>query len=141
MGRPARAALLLAALLFTLSCSSDGIPVQLSGARVLYAGEPYGDFLVLAQQVRACLKSDKPGLPRLMLVDQLFECYTRDGWRWALGCEGAGTIVVVAPVVVESHGGLWSHELAHYYGVQPEGSVCGALELESFSIDLADAGP
>jgi hypothetical protein len=137
----AHGAALMACVVLGTGCATDEGSVRLGDATVLYEGEPYGDFVALADDVRECMHSDKPGLPRLVLVDSMVECFTENGWQWVLGCEGAGRIYVVAPMVSKSKGALWSHELSHYYGAASESHVCGMLQLENFSLDVQDGGP
>jgi hypothetical protein len=129
----------LVALVLTGGCGPDDRIVRLGEANVMYAGEPYGDFLVLADAVRECMNSDETGLPHLTLVDRQVECRTVDGWQWVLGCAGEREVVLVAPTVTSSEGQLWAHELTHYFGDEDEGNPCGALYLEGFSLQPADA--
>lgn len=129
------------ALALTQACVADGEPVRLDPELVLYDGAPYGDFIVLADAVRDCMQSDKHTLPRIVLVDGLFECHTSQGWKQVLGCTGDDTIYLVASVVVDTAGMLWSHELTHYFGAEHEDEPCGALAIEGFSLDRRDAGP
>ena len=128
-------------LTFAGGCGLDERAVRLGDAEVLYQGEPYGDFVVLADAVRDCMQSDQPGLPELVLVDRMVECYTADGWQQVLGCEAVGSVVVVAPVVERSEGALWSHELTHYFGARVEDHPCGTLSLQDFSLEPPDATP
>lgn len=132
-------ALLRAGLLLACGCAPDDM-VRLGEAEVLYSGAPYGDFLVLADAVRECMDSDVVELPRLLLVDRQVECRTVQGWKWVLGCEGHGEIILVAPVVTDSHGSLWAHELTHYFGAEEEGNRCGSIRLDEFSLVQPDAG-
>ena len=134
-------ALTLALAALTLAgCGGEAGPARVDPEHVVYEGEPYGDFLLLAEQVRRCMQSDVRTLPRIVLVDELFDCYTGKGWQQALGCTGEGQSVMVAPVVVQSRGALWSHELAHYFGGHAEGQPCSSLALEGFSLEQTDAG-
>lgn len=129
------------ALALTQACAAEGQPVRLDPEHVVYEGEPYGDFIVLADAVRDCMQSGKRTLPRIVLIDTLFECHTAQGWRTVLGCTGEDTIFLVAPVVVDTGGMLWSHELTHYFGAEAEDDPCGALALDGFSLERRDAGP
>ena len=132
--------LALAPLSGSAGCDGEAGPARVDPDHVVYEGEAYGDFVVLAQAVRECMQSEVQTLPRIVLVDELFDCYTRRGWQQALGCTGEGESVMVAPVVVQSRGALWSHELTHYFGGKAEGDPCGALALEGFSLEQTDAG-
>lgn len=131
-----------AALLAVLAAGCIAAPsmVRTDPEHVVYEGPPYGDFVLLADVVRRCMGSDKRGLPRIVLIDEQFECYTAAGWKKVLGCTGEDTIYLVAPTVISSHGALWSHELTHYFGAKNEDDPCGGLTLNGFSIAQADAG-
>lgn len=115
--------------------------MRLDGEEVLYEGEPYGDFVILADDVRRCMRSSDRTLPRIVLVEDLFDCYTAAGWKEVLGCTGDGRIYMVAPVVERSEGVLWSHELTHYFGATREDDACGSIGLPGFSLERPDAGP
>lgn len=107
---------------------------------VIYDGEPYGDLLVLADAVRRCMQSPDTSLPRVILIDSIFECYTTLGWKQVYGCTAEGEIFLDAPVLVQTEGVTWSHELTHYYGTAAEDNPCGGFRLEGFSIARADGG-
>jgi hypothetical protein len=113
---------------------------RFKNATILYDGAPYGDLVVLADRVRSCMHSDKQTLPRLILVDRIFDCYTTSGWKQAYGCTGESEVVMVAPVAEQSRGQLWAHELTHYFGAPGEGDPCGTLTLAGFSLQRPDAG-
>jgi hypothetical protein len=130
-------ALALAAL---PACAQDESITRFKDAHVLYDGQPYGDLIVLADEVRSCMHSDKTDLPRVTLVDQIFECYTTVGWRQVLGCTGDDRVFLVAPVAEQTEGQLWSHELTHYYGSDTEDDPCAVLALPGFTLECADAG-
>jgi hypothetical protein len=123
------------------ACDDDRTVVRVEPERVLYDGEPYGDFVLLGDAVRNCMGSNKPSLPTVVLIDGLFECYTTLGWRTVFGCTSEDEIYLVASVVRESGGQLWAHELTHYFGNEREDDPCGAIALENFSLALPDAGP
>jgi hypothetical protein len=117
-------------------CASEAGPARVEPEHVVYDGEAYGDFVVLAEAVRDCKDSEVRTLPRIVLVDELFDCHTTQGWKKALGCTGEGQSVMVADAVVASRGALWSHELVHYLGTKAEGDPCATLSIEGFSLDL-----
>jgi hypothetical protein len=121
------------------ACGEDSY-VRVHSDQILYEGEPYGDFVVLGDEVRRCMRSDKQTLPHVVLLDGLFECYTRWGWRWVFGCTGDTEIFLVASVVQDSSGQLWAHELTHYFGNEREDDPCGQIGLENFSLALPDGG-
>jgi hypothetical protein len=123
-----------------LACVGEEGPARIDGDHVLYAGEPYGDLVILGDAVRGCMQSAKRTLPRVVLVETLFDCYTVDGWQKVFGCTGEDEIIMVASVLVRSQGSLWSHELTHYFGVSAEDHPCGSLALEDFSLARPDAG-
>ena len=123
------------------ACAGDEGPARVDPEHVVYAGEPYGDLVILGDAVRDCMQSDEPGLPRVVLADRLFDCYTTAGWKKAYGCTGEGEVFMVAQILVESQGSLWSHELTHFFGDAREDNACGALALEDFSLARPDAGP
>ncbi len=129
---------LLALLALTGSCLQQDRPFR--NAIVLYEGEPYGDLIVLAEHVRQCMHSDKQTLPRVVLAERIFDCYTSAGWKQVYGCTSKDFIVIVAPVAEQSQGELWSHELTHYFGAQAEDDPCGVLTLDGFSLQRPDAG-
>jgi hypothetical protein len=137
--RLAAAFALTLALGFGPGCGTEP-GVRVGEEHVLYDGEPYGDFIVLADAVRHCMQSDDPTLPKMVLVDDLFDCYTELGWKKVLGCTSEDQIYMVESVVAETDGELWSHELTHYFGSEREDDPCGALALRDFSLDRPDAG-
>lgn len=134
------ASMMVAALALAPACTEEGAYVRLGPERVLYDGEPYGDFVILADAVRQCMESDDPTLPRLILVEDPFECHTTFGWKTVFGCTGEDEIFLVASIVVDTGGMLWAHELTHYFGADHENDPCGALALETFSLALPGDG-
>jgi hypothetical protein len=134
------AASMIFALLALQACAGDDSIARFQDAHVLYDGPPFGDLLVLANAVRSCMKTDKQTLPRVILVDQIFECYTTAGWKEVYGCTGDGRVFIVAPIALQSDGQLWSHELTHWYGDSAENDSCGYLALPGFKLDIPDAG-
>jgi hypothetical protein len=121
-------------------CGGDESMVRLGNSQVLYDGPPFGDMLPLQDQVRTCMHSDNHELPRVTLVDRIFECYTQFGWKQVYGCTGYGQVIMDAPYAVQSKGALWSHELTHFYGDPNSDNPCGFIGLTDFSISIPDAG-
>jgi hypothetical protein len=134
-----RAAACSIALVLGVGCE-DGPYVRIAPGQVLYDGEPYGDFVILGDAVRDCMQSDKNTLPRLILVEGLFECHTTFGWRHVFGCTSDHEIFVVASIVRDTGGQLWAHELTHYFGAEHEDEPCGTIALVDFSLALPDGG-
>ena len=128
------------ALALAPACIDGGGSVQIDPEHVIYEGEAYGDFLILGDAVRDCMESDKPGLPRIVLADAPFICYTTAGWKTVVGCTAEDESFLFAPVLLASEGSLWSHELTHYFGSHTENNACGSLALRDFSLAQPDAG-
>ena len=136
---PARLGLGVVALVGA-ACGVVETPSARFGAdQVWYQGAPYGDFLTLADEVRRCMESDDHSLPRIVLLDGTFDCYTRWGWREVYGCSGGGVVYIDARHLLETHGAVWSHELTHYFGATAEDNPCGTIALDGFAITPVDA--
>lgn len=139
--RAGQCASLAALVALATACTQTDDPARFNPETVLYDGEPYGDFLILADAVRRCMQSDKQALPRMILLERNFDCYTTAGWQEVFGCTGDDKIFMAVPHLIETKGALWSHELTHYFGANTEDSPCGFIAIEGFSIDQPDAGP
>jgi len=132
--------ILLSFLLEATGCG--GSPrADFSDVSILYEGEQYGDLEVIWYETAECVGVDVSRFNpvHIVIVSDLFPC---NGYDFVRACMISNYVYMAEPILMQSEGALYAHELVHYFtGLEDDAhktaevfARCGNIRIEGFSL-------